>query len=219
MINRNSLGVTAFYRKTTGVISGVRTQISDLQSSTTYMNLSSSETYGGEFNTNINLLKWWNINANYTYFHLELADNGQGIVDKNAKQSNSWTVRATSNWFLSKSLSLQLMYNYKSPVVSTGGMGGRGGGGGIQGKTLANYYFDMGTRYSFLKGKADISLRVSDIFNTNKYIQDGYGNNVISYTKSWRESPTVFLGFSYKINDYKRKPQKENMEQNDDNMM
>lgn len=214
--NRNSINITGFYRKTTDVISSVRTQTSSLQSETTYLNLASSESYGGELSANINLRKWWNINANYSYFHMKISDGGTNIIDQNTKESNSWTIRATSNWFVTKSLSFQMMYNYKSPVVSTGGLGGRGGGGGTQGKTQANYYLDMGGRYSFLKGKADVSLRVSDVFNTNKYIQDGFGLNYTSYTKSWREAPTLFLGFSYKINDYKRKPQKDNQDMNDD---
>jgi Outer membrane receptor proteins, mostly Fe transport len=220
MFKKNSFTLTGFYRKTTSVISSVRTQISSLQSITTYYNLSSSVSYGGESSANINLLSWWNVNANYSYFHLKLSDNGSNILNSNAKESNSWTLRATSNWFATKDLSFQLMYNYKSPVVATGGLGGRGMPGGIQGKTLANYYFDMGARYSILKGKGDISLRVSDIFNTNKYIQDGFGNCYTSYTKSWREAPNAFLGFTYKINDFKRKPQKQQDSNNmDDEMM
>lgn len=217
MVNRNSLSITGFYRKTTGAIASIKEQVDNVRSVTTYLNLNSSESFGTEVAGNINLFKWWNINANYSFFHLKLNDRGSNVISNQANQSDSWTFRGTSNWFVSKELSFQMMYNYRSPVVSAGGGGYRGMGGGTQGKTRANYYFDMGARYSLLKGKADVSLRVSDVFNTNKFITDGYGN-FISYTKSWRETPNIFLGFSYKINDYKRKVQQRQESDSEDMM-
>lgn len=219
--NKNSLALTSFYRKTTGVIAAVRTPLSPIQSITTYVNLNSSVSYGVEASCNVNLLKWWNLNASGSYFHLQLSESGSNILNSSTRASNSWTLRATNNWYATKNLSFQLMCNYKSPVVSTGGSRYMGGGGGIQGKTRTVYYFDAGARYNMLKDKISLSLRMSDIFNTNKYIQDGYGNSYTSYTKSWRQTPNIFLGFSYKINNYKRKPEKkeENEEEEDmDNM-
>ena len=215
---KNSISITGFYRKTTGVITPISVQISPLQSYTTYVNLNSSETYGGEAALNVGLFKWWNVNANYSYFHVKLTDKSDSVLSSNAKESDSWTLRATSSWFITKKLTAQLMYNYRSPVVSVGS-GGRHGGGGTQGKTQANYYFDGGLRYSIFKGKGDISLRVSDIFNTNKYIFDGFGAGYISYKKSWRDTPNIFVGFSYRINDFKRKPQREDNGDSMDEMM
>jgi outer membrane receptor protein involved in Fe transport len=218
LVNRNSFAITGFYRRTTGVITSVRTWTDNLHSITSYLNLNSSESYGAEASSNVNLLKWWNMNANYSYFHTKLSEKESSILTDKTRESDSWTLRATSNWFITKSFSFQLMYNHRSPVVSTGGGGYRGMGGGTQGKTRTNYYFDMGSRYTFLKGKADVSLRVSDIFNTNKYTQDGFGDGYTSYTKSWRETPNIFLGFSYKINDYKRKTQQRQDSDTDDMM-
>lgn len=209
LFNRNSITLTAFYRKTTGIVATIRQQVDALRSYTTFVNLNSGESYGAEASTNINLFKWWNTNWSYSYFHTKLTDKSNTILDDKAKESDSWTLRGTSNWFLSKQLSVQAMYNYRSPVVSTGAGGHRGMGAATQGKTQSNYYFDMGARYSILKGKGDISLRVSDVFNTSKYITDGFGANYTSYSKSWRQSPNIFLGFTYRINDFKRKQQKQ----------
>ncbi len=210
MFNKNSVTLTTFYRNTTGIIASIYNQVDALNSITTYVNLNSGESYGAEASTNVNLFKWWNTNWSYSYFHTKLTDNSSNVLNSKAKESDSWTLRGTSNWFLSKEMSFQIMYNYKSPVVSTGGGGHRGMAGGTQGKTQANYYVDMGARYTILKGKGDVSLRVSDIFNTNKYISDGFGpDNYTSYTKSWRETPNIFLGFTYRINDFKRKQQKQ----------
>ncbi|WP_320053095.1 TonB-dependent receptor domain-containing protein [uncultured Acetobacteroides sp.] len=216
--NKNSLSLTGFYRKTTGVVAAVRTQLSPIQSITTYVNLNSSVSYGAEASCNVNLLKWWNVNASGSYFYLKLSESGSSILNSNTRASNSWTLRATNNWYATKNLSFQLMCSYKSPVVSTGGMRGMGGGG-IQGKTRTVYYFDAGARYNMLKDKISLSLRMSDIFNTNKYIQDGYGNSYTSYTKSWRQTPNIFLGFSYKINNYKLKPQKKEGNEEEEDMV
>jgi outer membrane receptor protein involved in Fe transport len=209
LFNKNSLTLTTFYRKTSGIVATIRQQVDALRSYTTYVNLNSGESYGAEASANVNLFKWWNTNYSYSYFHTKLTDNSSSVLDSKAKDSDSWTLRATSNWFLGKLLSFQVMYNYKSPVVTTGAGGFRVMGGSSQGKTYANYYVDMGARYTILKGQGDISLRVSDVFNTNKYISDGFGTNYISYTKNWRETPNIFVGFTYRINDFKRKQQKQ----------
>lgn len=209
LFNKNSVSLTAFYRSTTGIVAAIRNQISADTSLTTYVNLNSGESYGAEAAANVNIFKWWNTNWSYSYFHTKLTDNGNSVLNDKAKESNSWTLRATSNWYPIKNLSLQVMFNYKSPVVSTGGGGHRGMGGASQGKTHASYNVDMGARYSILKGKGDVSIRVSDVFNTNKYITDGFGLDYISYSKNWRETPNIFLGFTYRINDFKRKPQKQ----------
>ncbi|TCN64710.1 outer membrane beta-barrel family protein [Acetobacteroides hydrogenigenes] len=208
IFNKNSVSLTAFYRKTTGIVATIRQQVDALRSFTTFVNLNSGESYGAEAAANINIFKWWNTNWSYSYFHTKLTDNSS-VLDNKTKDSDSWTLRATSNWFLSKQFSLQAMYNYRSPVVTTGAGGFRGMGGASQGKSHASYTVDMGARYSILKGKGDVSLRVSDIFDTGRYITDGFGPNYTSYSKSWRQTPNVFLGFTYRINDFKRKPQKQ----------
>lgn len=219
IFDKNSITLTGFYRKTSGIVATIRQQVDELRSFTTFVNLNSGESYGLEAGTNLNIFKWWNTNWSYSYFHTKLTDNSNNVLSNSTKESDSWTLRATSNWFLSRKLSFQAMYSYRSPVVTTGAGGWRGMGGSSQGKTRANYNVDLGARYSILNGKGDVSLRVSDVFNTGKFITDGFGPNYSSYTKNWRETPNIFVGFTYRINDFKRKQQRADQNNMDEEMM
>jgi hypothetical protein len=76
-------------------------------------------------------------------------------------------------------------------------------GGGSQGKTKEMYWLDLGARINVLNRKGTITIRVSDILNTQKSRSDTWDTNFTSYTESWRDSRVVFVGFSYRINNYK----------------
>jgi hypothetical protein len=81
-------------------------------------------------------------------------------------------------------------------------------GGGAQGETEEMYWFDLGARINVLKQKGTITVRVSDIFNTQKMKYSSWDTNFYSYNESWRDSRVVFVGFSYRINNYKMRKER-----------
>ena len=80
--------------------------------------------------------------------------------------------------------------------------------GGAQGETKEMYWVDLGARINVLNKKGTITVRVSDIFNTQKMKYSSWDTNFYSYNESWRDSRVVFVGFSYRINNYKMRPEK-----------
>jgi hypothetical protein len=165
-----------------------------------FTNLGSRSNAGLEVFVNHPITKWWKINASASLFKAEIA--GEGVSDQ-AKTSNSWTAKATSTWSPLPFLNLQLMFNYFSPVVTTGG-----GWHGAMGKNKENYSLDGGARFDFMKGNASLTLRMSDILKTSNHDATNYGEGFVANIKHRDESQVIFVGFTYKFNDYKRKPQK-----------
>jgi len=211
-LEKTNINSTLFYRRTTNKI----TQITILDGATfvsSYTNLASGSTLGLEVVASQNFTKWLRANGSISLFKAKLDEYSYMYKGKdttfNANESNSWTAKINTSFTITKNLEFQLNGNYRSPVitgVSTGGDRGYGGGGGnAQGKTKELYWLDLGLRYSFLSNKASLTLRVSDIFNTRRFKSTTYGIGYSSYSEMRQESQIVFLGFSYKINDYKQR--------------
>jgi len=218
-LEKSSINTTLFYRRTVDKI----TQIVDIVSGptpgtdttkSTYTNLSSGSMLGVEIVASKTFTSWFRANGSFSFFKAKLDGYDYNSISQNASESNSWTAKVNSSFTLSKNLELQVNGNYRSPVitgVSGGGDHGPGGGGnGGQGKTKENYWVDLGLRYNILKNKGTITVRVSDVFNSRKSRSTTYGTTESGdpysiYQMERHESQIVFIGFSYRINDYKQR--------------
>jgi len=212
--SKTNINSTLFYRYRTNLISRKTELLDSLRTITSPLNLNGGSTLGVEFIVSQKLTSWWRVNGNFSYFKANIDDK---TIDLQASESTSWTAKLTSSLNLGKNIEIQLNGNYRSPVITGiggGGHGPGGGSGGSQGKSKEIYSLDLGLRYMVLKDKGTITLRVSDIFNTRQFESDSWGDNFTTYSKNIHESQIVFLGFSYRINDYKQRSTKqmENME-------
>jgi len=202
---KTNITSTIFYRYRTNLISQKTTPLSENNDTlmTVPLNLSGGSTLGVEFIVNQKITNWWRMNGNFSYFQAKIIDKS---VDVSKSESNSWTAKATSAFSIGKNCEIQINGNYRSPVITgIGGDGHHGGGGGSQGKTKEVYTVDLGLRYMVLKKKGTITLRVSDIFNSRIGKTDSWGTGYTSYSENRHESQIVFIGFSYKMNDYKQR--------------
>ncbi len=198
---KTKVSASVYYRDTRNGFARRVTRVNELRTLSTYINLSHNESYGIEGVLTQTLTKWWKMNASYSYFLIKL----HGDVVQGADEGSAWTGKFTSSFTIGKNIDIQLNGNYRSPVISAGGTG-RGFhmmGGGSQGKTKEMYWLDLGARINVLNRKGTITIRVSDILNTQKSRSDTWDTNFTSYTESWRDSRVVFVGFSYRINNYK----------------
>ena len=201
--NKTNITTTLFYRQTDDVIAQQVTLNNGIYE-TTYGNLNKSVNYGFEVVASSQLFKWWRVNGSYSYFHAEI--DGVGVTS-DAKSSNSWTTKASSVLILPFDIEYQQSFNYRSPIV-TSGAGGRGFSAGGQGKMKEMWSMDMGLKKNILKGKGSLSLRVSDIFKTTTFYSTTYGSNFERSYERGRDSRMIFVGFTYKINDYRRSSKK-----------
>ncbi len=211
------LNTSLFYRTTDGIISTVTTLRPDGVLLNTFQNIARSENYGVEFVYTQPIAKWWRLVANFSYFRTKL--DGKGILNINQDVS-SWMTRIMSSFTFWNKTQLQLVFNYNSPSITMGGFfggfGGFGGGGRYGGQVIAQgkmyemYGLDLALRKDFFNDQLSITLRLSDVFNTRKF---GGEVNTSDFKASFNrkmDSRILFLGISYKFNNYQNKRERIN---------
>jgi len=73
----------------------------------------------------------------------------------------------------------------------------------------------VAVRKSVLGNKGTVSLRLSDIFNTEGFRMYNYGNNFAINMERFRTSRMLYVGFSYRINEMERRNQRPREMNND----
>ena len=176
----------------------------------TFTNYDNNTAYGFEASFNYKITKWWDIQPSIDFSSI----NQEGIVflyDPVTKKSNplerkitvaAFNGRMNSNFKVNKRLSFLLFGFY------------RGATDGLQNNSHEMYKMDIGSRYTLLNNKMNISLRFNDVFNSMKYAFD----TMYPYPQlgqfTW-ESQTVYLGLTYnfggaKIKNLQRKQREDN---------
>ncbi|GAA4407618.1 outer membrane beta-barrel family protein [Nibrella viscosa] len=181
-----SLTSTLFFRQTTNDVTRYRTLREDGVTETTYLNLNRSQNYGLEVVVTQELLRWWKVNGNFSFFQSTIQP-GPGIPNLLTRTNRSWTTRLNSTLSPWKGTDLQLTLNYRSPFIVA------------QGTIQGFFNVDFGLKQDVLKGRGSINFRVSDIFNTLQFRINSFGPNFESYTVAKRESRIAFIGFSYRL--------------------
>ncbi len=184
--NKSSFYTSIYYRQINDVIKRISYLGNDGISYMTSENLSKGTSYGVDLILEHEITKWWRINANFSYFRTLIEGNS---IDGSISTDNySWTSKLNSNMTLLKNLTIQISANYRAPIITP------------QGKMYETYSADIAMKKDFMKDKFSVSLRVSDIFNTQRFDVDAYGNNFYSTMYRKRQSQAAFLTLSYKIN-------------------
>lgn len=175
-----------------------------------FANYDNSSSYGFEASLNYKLTKWWDIQPSIDFSSIKQ----HGVVfefDPNTGKSSplertvttsAFNARMNSNFKPTKRLSFLLFGFYRGPVEE------------IQQHRKEMYKMDIGSRYTLLDNKMNISVRFNDVFNTMKYAFDGIYPYPQEGQFTW-ESQTVYLGLTYnfggaKIKNLQRKQREDN---------
>ncbi|WP_299821724.1 outer membrane beta-barrel family protein [uncultured Pontibacter sp.] len=149
----------------------------------TYLNASS----GGTIPVN----SWWTTTLQLEGSYNTVSSPLQGTNYNSSRFS--WSASADESFNLPKDYKLQLSGYYMSS--------------GIQGlfRTKSNYQVDLGVQKSFMDGKASLSLKLRDVFNTSRTRATLAYSNVNMYWQNQWESRRLNLSFSYKFGNNKVK--------------
>lgn len=199
---RLTLNPSVFYRHTEGMITRFRTMDDDGIAYTTFENLNRGISLGSELALTYRLSDWWRINGTVSYFYRQVEGGGDRMELQN--ESYSWSTRMVNNFTFPRGWSAQLTGNYRSPLVM------------IQGEMKEMYSADFAVRKNVLNNNASISLRLSDIFDTRRFRMYNYGDNFTLDSERRRNSRMVFIGFTYRINEYERDRRRERDAMDDD---
>ena len=153
----------------------------------TRFNLSTGYNYGLEFIVDWQPFNWWKLNVNVNLYqsHIE----GTELLDNRNMQSFQASGKFSSFMTLPKDWTVQLSGQYWAPWLD------------LQTQMEPNYWLDLAVKKDVLQKRGTLNLRVSDVLCTGGWghtTRDELMNRVV---KAKRLSPTVTLGFSYKINN------------------
>lgn len=211
---RTSIMSTIFYRQTNDIIAAINQINNNGITTTTFDNIAKSKSFGLELMLNQPLAQWWRFNASFSLFRSELiSDNPLNTFEN---KNTNWNVRFNSNMTLWSGLQFQLIGFYAGPSTVMGGGGGMGFGPSMtlaQGKTKEMYFLDMALRKDFMQGDLSVTLRISDLLNSRKFGAESFGNGFTSVSERRVDSRAVYLGISYKFNNYQTKQRRPATEQ------
>jgi outer membrane receptor protein involved in Fe transport len=201
--DKTSLNSSVFYKQINDAIQRIVTFDSSGNQYMTQQNISSGISYGLEFVVSQDFTKWWKATGTFSYFKTEMKGTTDGTELTNSNYS--WTAKINSTMTLPKNFTIQLMGNYRAPMAT------------IQGSMNAMYSADLAIKKEIFNKKANISLRLSDIFNTQKFDMQSSGNDFDLHSIRKRNSRVLYLGFTYKLNSLaKTKDKGKSFENNED---
>ena len=179
--------VSTYYQYTQNLIERYRIIYSETNTSFTQRrNLAAGVTYCLELTGQVQLIKkLWDATINTNFFRNEIL--GSNIDPALNNSGFGWFAKLNTSYKLPADFSLQLNANYEGPKVIA------------QGNRQEVYWFDIALRKSFLQGKANLVLNVSDIFNTRKYTNEYDFGQSLQSSYYDRETRIGNITFTYRF--------------------
>jgi hypothetical protein len=107
------------------------------------------------------------------------------IIEKSTDRS--WDIKISNQFALPWKIQLQLTGVYYAPINM------------VQGKQLARSSVDAGIKKNVIKGKGEITISASDIFNDFSIRQEVQGNGFTALYENYYETQVFRIGFKYKF--------------------
>lgn len=195
MLGPSSVNTCVYYRTNNNGITQVTDQLADGTSIIFPINTSKQYSYGVEVVSQNSPVDWIRFNLSFNYFKAYIEGsyiNSKGKVEDLSNDKYSWSTKLNSTITFMKGFDAQFNLGYSSPTVTP------------QGETNSMVHSDITLKKSVYEDKAFLTLRVMDPFNLMK--METKTNTAASYIFTHREmnARSVFLGFSFKLNDFKR---------------
>lgn len=176
------------------------------------INLSDEDRVGVEFTTNYTPKKNWRFSLNMNFYHYKSSGSYTYTNYKNVTttqnfdtEANSWSSRFTAKLPLIYNIDFQTNVTYNAPRKSA------------QSEIEGNLSANLALSKEIFNKKGNISLNVSDLFNSRKMIADTQTARVITHSEmQWRQRQ-IMLNFTYRFGNIKGQ-QKERKNQRDNTM-
>ena len=218
-INKVNIFASAYYRQTNNMITRYGfmwcadsadkyawwepyNALYDGYRASTSFNLSTGYNYGLEFIVDWQIFQWWKINVSVNLYKSTIE--GTALLNNQDKSSFQASGKFSSYMNLPDDWTIQLSGQYWAPWLD------------LQTEMDANYWVDLAVKKDILQHRGTISLRVSDVLCTGGWGHRTYDNQMNRVVKAKRLSPTVTLGFSWKINNGLKQRQQQSEEEGAD---
>lgn len=194
-LNDGYFFASAYYKAVDGTITRISTTApgSNLIYNV-FQNAGKSYSAGIETIVSHKIASWYNANLNFNFYQNKFNaftvynlypvasifhNDAQEIFTGNVKLNNVFT--------FSKTLSGQISGVYLAPDIIP------------QGKTNARFSADFGIKKTIQKGKGEVYLNASDLFNTLVIQKDIVGDGFRYTSKDYYETQVIRFGYSYKF--------------------
>ena len=153
----------------------------------TSLNLSTGYNYGIEFIFDWQVFQWWKINISLNLYqsHIE----GSEQLNNQSAESFQASGKFSSFMTLPQDWTVQLSGQYWAPWLD------------LQTQMDPSYWVDLAVKKDVFNKRGTINLRVSDVLRTGGWGHTTYSQTFNRVVKNRRLSPTVTIGFSWKINN------------------
>lgn len=153
----------------------------------TWQNLDRGYNYGLEFIVDWQVAKWWKLNASINLYRSTIE--GTALLDNQATSAFQASGKFTSYMNLPKDWTIQFSGQYQAPWLD------------LQTTMFASYWFDLAVKKDVLQKRGTLSLRMGDVFATGGWGHETHTEQLDRLVQGRRISPTITVGFSYKINN------------------
>ena len=167
----------------------------------TWQNLNTGTNYGLEVIFDWQVFKWWKLNLSVNLF--ESTIEGTELLNNEDKQAFRASGKFSSFMNLPKDWTVQLSGQYRAPFMD------------LQTEMWPSYWVDLAVKKDVLQKRGTINIRIGDVFRTGGFGHETYNEQMNRVMSSRRISPTISVGFSYKINNGLKQKPKTNMEEDD----
>lgn len=183
MFKMGSFNANLFVRNTENAIGWIRTIDENGIATLSHENLNTELNYGLELSSQLRTKKWLNLNLNASLNGFKISD--PRYVNNQSVSGVQYGAGIMAILKPSKNASIQLSYRYRGPSKYS------------QGKMKAFHFTDIAAKYSILKGKGSVSVRLSDPFALMKFRVHAYGDSFDQEFTRQRTQRKIYLGFSY----------------------
>jgi ferric enterobactin receptor len=198
LANGASITNTVFARFTENAIRRIRTIDSTatrdnnvgVVTRETYDNVGTTNNFGLETTWAQPLTKWWRVSATGSIYYSQIAANALNTANRAALAG---TARLANNFTPFKGLDVQLTGNVRSTVLTA------------QGRQLATGGLDLALRQRLFQERAALTLRVSDLLNTQVRRTEIATPELQTSLYNKYETRVAWLGFTWYIGATKAK--------------
>ena len=202
---------SVFYRNTTDGITRFTSIDSSGISYNTVKNVASKKSYGVEAILQGNPFKWWNGNINFSYYKSEV--NGNDGFNDISNSAYNWSLKLMQNFSFKNLFDVQLSYFYSGKMMM------------LQGSLDPFQMLNLAVKKDFFNKKLSLSLRLTDVFNSQKFASTSTGYGFYSEFDRKGDSRAFFVTLTYRFgtdnmknNNKRRKPDANENDNNDINI-
>jgi hypothetical protein len=159
----------------------------------TYVNGNRQHKTGTEVDFAYKFNKILSVNPAFSVFYTKSAGNYNEI--DLSLNNFAWTGNIKTTIRPDQKTDIQILLNYNSPVALP------------QFDLSEIYYADIAVKRNFLKNKLALSLSLTDVFNTRKWIVQSDNSVFNLYNSSKNDTRIFWIGITYNINSFKSKTQ------------